>query len=157
MTYYGHESAVTRKQRNSMHAHTVDPHTLPTDFGDKPFVVDIAKAAMNNDMFRTALWSGRHLQLTVMCINPGEDIGLEIHPHLDQFLRIEHGCGLVQMGNSEDNLNITHLVFDDYAIFIPAGTWHNLTNTGDKPIKLYSIYAPPEHPFGTVHKTKPLH
>ncbi|MCL2852801.1 MAG: cupin domain-containing protein [Defluviitaleaceae bacterium] len=128
----------------------------PKDFGGAPFVVDIAKATLNNDTFRTALWSGSHLQLTVMCIKPGEDIGLEVHPHVDQFLRVEDGCGLVQMGNSRDNLYIAHLVFDDYAIFIPAGAWHNLTNTGDRPLKLYSIYAPPNHLFGTVHQTKEI-
>lgn len=125
-----------------------------TDFGPSPFVVDIEEATVQNNTFRTALWTGKHLQLTLMSINVGEDIGLEIHPHLDQFLRIEQGQGLVQMGESKNQLDFEANVYADYAIIIPAGTWHNLTNTGNEPLKLYSIYAPPQHPFGTVHETK---
>ncbi|MCF6462005.1 cupin domain-containing protein [Clostridium sp. Cult1] len=101
-----------------------------------------------------ALWTGKHLQLTLMSINVGEDIGLEMHSDLDQFIRIEQGRGIVRMGNSMDNLNFQTRVYDGYVIFIPAGTWHNLINTGPVPIKLYSIYAPPAHPHGTVHRTK---
>lgn len=89
-----------------------------------------------------------------MSLKVGEDIGLEIHPNVDQFLRIEQGQGIVQMGNRKDNLNFVQNVYDDFAIMIPAGTWHNVTNTGNIPLKLYSIYAPPQHPFGTVHVTK---
>ncbi|GAE24933.1 mannose-6-phosphate isomerase [Halalkalibacter wakoensis JCM 9140] len=124
------------------------------DYGSEPFVIDIEKATKQNNTFRTALWTGEHLQLTLMSININEDIGLEVHPHLDQFLRIEEGQGLVQMGDHKDQLDFQAEVFDDYSIFVPAGKWHNLTNTGNKPIKLYSIYAPPEHPYGTVHQTK---
>jgi mannose-6-phosphate isomerase-like protein (cupin superfamily)/rubrerythrin len=124
------------------------------DYGPNPFVINIDEATRQNDTFRTALWTGDHLQVTLMSINVGEDIGLEIHPDLDQFLRVEQGQGIVQMGDSEDQLNFQENVYDDFAIVIPAGKWHNLTNTGDQPLKLYSIYAPPQHPFGTVHKTK---
>ncbi|SFG14757.1 Mannose-6-phosphate isomerase, cupin superfamily [Halobacillus alkaliphilus] len=124
------------------------------DYGPNPFVVDINKATNQNKTFRTALWTGDHLQLTLMSIKPGEDIGLERHPNLDQFLRVEQGQGFVQMGNRKNNLTFTRNVMDDSAIIIPAGTWHNLTNTGNTPLKLYSIYAPPNHPFGTVHTTK---
>ena len=124
------------------------------DFGPNPFVININEATKLNNTFRTALWTGDHLQLTLMSLNPGEDVGLEIHPNVDQFLRIEQGQGIVQMGKSKDNLNLQWQAFDDSAIFVPAGTWHNLTNTGNMPLKLYSIYAPPNHPFGTVHKTK---
>ena len=116
----------------------------------------ITKATIHNHTFRTALWTGNHLQLTLMCISVGESIGLEVHPNVDQFLRIEEGQGLVQMGSSKDNLYFQQPAFDDFAIFIPAGTWHNLTNTGNKPLKLYSIYAPPNHPWGTVHQTKAI-
>ncbi|KYC60473.1 hypothetical protein B4098_1099 [Heyndrickxia coagulans] len=91
-----------------------------------------------------------------MNIGVGEDIGLEIHPTLDQFLRIEDGQGLVQMGKNKGIYDFQANVYDDYVIVIPAGTWHNLTNTGNKPIKLYSIYAPPQHPYGTVHETKAI-
>ncbi|KIL48179.1 cupin domain-containing protein [Jeotgalibacillus soli] len=124
------------------------------DYGSKPFVVNINEATKQNNTYRTALWTGEHLQVTLMSINVGEDIGLEIHPNVDQFLRIEQGQGIVQMGKRKDRLNFARNVFDDSAIMIPAGTWHNVTNTGTIPLKLYSIYAPPEHPFGTVHLTK---
>lgn len=127
-----------------------------TDFGPKPFVIDINKATINNDTFRTALWTGNNLQLTLMSIPVGGDIGLEMHSHVDQFLRIEEGQGLVQMGNTKENLYISQPVYDDIAIFIPANTWHNLINTGKIPIKLYSIYAPPNHPRGTIHQTKAI-
>lgn len=126
------------------------------DYGSKPFVVNIDEATKQNNTFRTALWTGRHLQVTLMSINVGEDIGLEMHPTVDQFLRIEQGQGLVQMGHSKNRLDFQKKVYDDDAILIPAGTWHNLTNTGNIRLKLYSIYAPPEHPFGTVHETKAI-
>ncbi|RXI96753.1 cupin domain-containing protein [Anaerobacillus alkaliphilus] len=126
------------------------------DFGSEPFVVNINNATKNNTSFRTALWTGEHLQLTLMSIGVGEDIGLEAHPNTDQFLRIEEGKGLVQMGDTKERLNFLQNVGDDDVILIPAGKWHNLTNTGEKPLKLYSIYAPPEHPFGTIHETKAI-
>ncbi|MCT8978491.1 cupin domain-containing protein [Clostridium sp. CX1] len=124
------------------------------DYGPEPFVVNIDEATKQNNAYRTALWTGKHLQLTLMSIKPGEDIGLEIHPNLDQFIRIEEGQGIVKMGNRKDKLDFQQKVYDDFAFIIPAGTWHNLINTGNKPIKLYSIYAPPQHPRGTVQKTK---
>lgn len=124
------------------------------DYGSEPFVVNIQEATLRNNNFRTALWTGSHLQLTLMCINVGDDIGLEMHPYVDQFIRIEQGQGLVMMGDRKDNLYYRQRVYDDYAILIPAGKWHNLINIGRTPIKLYSIYAPPEHPYGTVHRTK---
>ena len=130
------------------------PHPDITDFGGRPFVVDVTRASKANGNYRTALWTGDHLQMTVMSLGVGEDIGLEVHPRTDQILRIESGNGLVQMGDSENNLTFAQPAFDDSAIFIPAGTWHNLTNTGNTPLKLYSIYGPPQHPFGTIHQTK---
>ncbi len=124
------------------------------DYGKNPFVVNINEATKQNDTFRTALWTGDQFQLTLMSIDVGEDIGLEMHPDVDQFLRIEQGQGIVRMGKDKNNLSFERMVHDDFAIIIPAGTWHNLTNTGNVPLKLYSIYAPPNHPFGTVHVTK---
>jgi mannose-6-phosphate isomerase-like protein (cupin superfamily) len=94
------------------------------------------------------------VQLTVMRLGPGEDIGREAHPDRDQFLRIESGTGRVEFGRSEDVVDETHEVRDDWAIVVPAGVWHNVVNTGDGELKLYSLYAPPEHPDGTVHRTK---
>ncbi|WP_083761095.1 cupin domain-containing protein [Alkaliphilus metalliredigens] len=124
------------------------------DYGPEPFVLNIQEATKQNNTFRTALWTGEYLQLTLMSINPGDDIGLEVHHDHDQFIRIEQGQGIVKMGDKKDMLDFQEKVYDDYAIFIPAGKWHNLINTGCKPLKLYSIYAPPEHPHGTVHETK---
>jgi len=122
--------------------------------GRQPFVIDIVEAADRNRNFRTAIWTGDHLQVTLMHIRVGEDIGLEIHHNVDQFLRIEEGYGFVQMGDRQNNLTYQRRVSEDDAIMVPAGTWHNITNTGNRPLKLYTIYAPPEHPFGTVHPTK---
>lgn len=126
------------------------------DYGPKPFVINIEEATKQNNNYRTALWTGCHLQLTLMSINVGEDIGLEVHPDLDQFIRIEEGQGLVKMGDKKDKLDFQKKVSADFAFIIPAGKWHNLINTGDKPLKLYSIYAPPQHPFGTVHQTQAI-
>lgn len=124
------------------------------DYGPNPFVININEATKQNNTFRSALWTGKHLQVTLMSINVGEDIGLEMHPEVDQFLRVEQGQGFVQMGQSKDLVSFESPLYDDSAIMIPAGTWHNVINTGNTPLKLYSIYAPPNHPFGTVHRTK---
>ncbi len=138
---------------NPMSNQNTDPIQL-IDYGPAPFAVNIEQATKQNNNFRTALWTGSHLQLTLMSINVGEDIGLELHPDVDQFLRIEQGQGLVLMGNRRDQLDFQAYVEDGFAFIVPAGTWHNLINTGNIPIKLYSIYAPPKHPHGTVHRTK---
>ena len=130
------------------------PETVTKDHGPHPFAADIEEATVQNSNFRTTLWTGKHLQVTLMSIPVGGEIGLEAHPHLDQFLRLEEGRGRVQMGDSRDQLIFDQEVEDDWVVLVPAGTWHNLTNIGDEPIKLYSIYAPPQHPPGTVHATK---
>ena len=126
------------------------------DYGSKPFVVNIEQAAKQNNTYRTALWTGKYLQVTLMSINVGDDIGLEVHKETDQFIRIEEGQGLVRMGDSKDKLDFEQRVYDGYAIMIPAGAWHNVINTGNIPLKVYVIYAPPKHPFGTVHETKAM-
>ena len=118
------------------------------------WVGDIERATLENESFRAVLYTGGHVQLTVMRLGPGEDIGREAHPHLDQFLRIESGSGRVEFGLTEDAVEEMHDVADDWAIIVPAGVWHNVVNTGEGDLKLYSIYAPPEHPDGTVHRTK---
>ncbi len=124
------------------------------DHGPRPYVVNIAQAARQNRNFRTALWTGEHFQVTLMSIPVGEDIGLEVHPTTDQFIRIEEGQGLVQMGPGRDRLEFEQMAYPGSAVMIPAGMWHNVTNTGNRPLKVYVIYAPPEHPRGTVHRTK---
>lgn len=126
------------------------------DYGSEPFVTNIDIATKMNDNFRTTLWTGKYLQTTLMSIPVGGEIGLELHPDTDQFLRLEQGFGMVKMGKNKDVLNYQKKVKDGYAIFVPAGTWHNLINIGKTPIKLYSIYAPPHHPRGTIHKTKAI-
>lgn len=124
------------------------------DNGPNPFVVNIEEATVSNGTFRTAIWTGKNLQATVMSIAPGEDVGLEVHDTHDQFLRIEQGEGRVEMGDERDNLDFVTVAKDDDAIFVPAGKWHNITNASDGPLKLYSIYAPAEHAHGTIHQAK---
>lgn len=126
----------------------------PTDEGPNPFVIDIEQATISNQNYRTTLWTGKNLQMTAMSIETGRDIGLEVHDDGDQFLRVESGKARVQMGPAKDDLPFDREVQDDWAILVPAGTWHNVTNTGSEPMKVYAIYAPPEHRHGTVHATK---
>lgn len=114
----------------------------------------IEEETKRNRNFRSALWTGRHLQVTLMSIEPGQSIGLEVHPMTDQFLHIQQGRGLVEMGSSRESLSFRRCAVAGDAVLVPAGTWHNLTNTGRIPLKLFSIYAPPEHPAGTIHRTK---
>jgi len=123
------------------------------DHGKRPWIMDIEEATINNDNFRTAKWTGNVLQLTLMSIEPGGEIGLEMHEGMDQFIRIEEGTARVVMGLSEDSLAFDEEVSDDWAIFIPDGYWHNIINTGEGELKLYAIYAPPEHPMATIHPT----
>lgn len=123
------------------------------DQGNNPWVIDIEKETLENSNFRTTLWTGSKLQLTVMEIPVGGEIGLEAHEGIDQFLRIEQGTGLCQMGPTADNLDFEARVSDDDAVFVPADVWHNITNIGDEPLKLYTIYAGPDHLPGTVHPT----
>ena len=118
------------------------------------WVGDIEQATVENETFRTVLWTGDHSQLTVMSIPAGEDIGKEVHPDHDQFLRIEQGSARVELSPSEDEIELTQDVGADWAIVVPASVWHNVINTGEGDLKLYSIYSPAEHPPNTVHATK---
>lgn len=125
-----------------------------TDYGPTPLAVNLKNLAKENNNFRLALWTGAHLQITLMSIPVGESIGLEVHPNVDQFIQIEQGTGIVKMGDSQNLLDFQRKVGENFSLVIPAGKWHNLINTGNEPIKLFSIYAPPQHPRGTVHYTK---
>src|SRR5215203_449807 len=118
------------------------------------WIDDIERVTLNNTTFRTVLFTGEHTQLTVMRLGPGEDIGREVHSHLDQFIRIEEGQARVELGRTEDGIDETHDVGPNWAVIVPAGIWHNVVNTGDGEVKLYSLYSPPEHPAETVHRTK---
>lgn len=113
------------------------------------YVADIEEKTESNEYFREVVFTGKHLQLVVMNLKPSEEIGMEVHAAVDQFFRIEEGEGKVLMNGEE------HLIKDGDAIVIPAGTEHNIINTSsEKALKLYTIYTPPNHPDGTVHKTK---
>lgn len=127
---------------------------MTEDHGKTPYVVDIEDLTVNNENFRTAAWTGEYLQMTLMSIEVGSEIGLEVHDDTDQFLRIEQGEARIVMGDTPDDLDFDVTAEDDFAILVPSGKWHNVINTGDIPLKIYSIYAPSHHPEGTVHKTK---
>ncbi|MDP8954517.1 MAG: cupin domain-containing protein [Actinomycetota bacterium] len=118
------------------------------------WVDDIESATLSNSTFRTVLFTGTKMQLTVMRIAAGEEIGVEMHEDVDQFIRIEQGRARVTFGPSEKEVSETHHAEGDWAVIIPAGTWHNVINAGDADLRLYSLYSPPEHPHGTVHETK---
>jgi mannose-6-phosphate isomerase-like protein (cupin superfamily) len=113
------------------------------------YVTNIEERTEMNEYFREVLFTGPHSQLVVMALQPGEDIGLETHDDGDQFIRVEHGEGVVLLNGLE------HPLFDGSAVVIPAGTEHNIINrSSSRPLKLYTVYTPPEHPDGTLHRTK---
>jgi len=118
------------------------------------WVGDIDRETLDNTTFRTVVFTGEHTQLTVMRLAAGEDIGREAHHDRDQFLRIEQGQARIELGRTEYAIDETHEGADDWAVIVPAGVWHNVVNTGNGELKLYSLYSPPEHPDGTVHVTK---
>ena len=129
-------------------------HPDVRDYGDEPLVFNISHATEMNPNFRTTLWTGKHMQLTLMSIPVGGDIGVEMHSNVDQFIRVESGRALVKIGKDCSLSEGEKYVDCDYAVIIPAGTWHNIINVGYTPLKLYSIYAPPQHPLGTTNQTK---
>lgn len=112
------------------------------------FIGNIEKLTLENDNFRHVIFTAPHSQLVLMCLQPGEDIGMEVHDNVDQFFRIEQGEGKVTMNGEE------HSFANGFAIVVPAGTQHNIANTGSTPLKLYTIYSPANHPDGRLQKTK---
>ena len=118
------------------------------------WTANIEQETLENATFRTVLFTGSQMQLTVMSLKAGEEIGLEAHEDTDQFIRVEEGRARVTLGRAKDSVDETHELSDDDAVIIAAGTWHNVINIGDGDLKLYSLYSPPEHPDGTVHVTK---
>ncbi len=123
------------------------------DIGPQPQSFDIETATIDNANYRTVAWSGRYLQVTLMSIPAGEDIGLEMHGETDQFIRLDAGKGRVQMGPAKDDLSFDKEVSDGWCVLVPARTWHNVTNIGDAPMQVYTIYAPAHHKPGKIHKT----
>jgi mannose-6-phosphate isomerase-like protein (cupin superfamily) len=118
------------------------------------WVGNIELTTLENGTFRTVVFTGEHTQLTVMRLPPGEDIGREAHAATDQFIRIEQGRARVEFGRTPGRVDATYDVEEDWAIVVPAGVWHNVINTGSEDLRLYSLYSPPEHPAGTIHRTK---
>ena len=129
-------------------------YTRQTDYGQKPYVVNVEQVSLQNRYFRSTVWTGQQLQMTVMCIPPCGEIGLEIHEETDQFIRVEQGCAVVKMGECKRQLDFQQNMCRGDAVFVPAGTWHNVINTGRAPLKVSVIYAPPNHPRGTIHFSK---
>ena len=114
------------------------------------FVGNIEKLTLKNDYFREVLFTGKNAQLVVMCLQPDEEIGNEVHESVDQFFRIEQGEAKFVFGGKEE-----HIVHESDAVIVPAGTWHNVINTSRKQqLKLYTVYSPPNHPESTIHKNK---
>ena len=124
------------------------------DKGGVQEILNIHKETLINNNYRKAIWTGEHLQVTLMSIPPGGEVGLEIHSETDQFFKVEYGVASVYMGKTKQDINFLGKANPNYSIFIPAGTYHNIINEQNTPLKLYSIYAPPHHPIGTIHKTK---
>ena len=112
------------------------------------FIDNIEEKTEQNNFFRQVLYTGKHTQLVVMSLLPGEEIGIEVHPAVDQFFRIEEGQAKVIIDGQE------HEVYEGFAIIVPAGSQHNVINTGNNPLKLYTLYSPPNHPDGTIHRTR---
>jgi mannose-6-phosphate isomerase-like protein (cupin superfamily) len=113
------------------------------------FIGDIEKLTLKNKYFRKVLFTGKHSQLVVMSLKPGEDIGMEVHPNLDQFFRVDMGKGKIIMGKTEKRIK------DGFAIVVPGGVKHNIINTSKtEDLKIYTIYSPPNHPKNTIHKTR---
>ena len=124
------------------------------DRGGHPFTTNLKRNTIQNKNFRTALWTGDYLQLTMMSIPVKGDIGAEIHEDTDQFFYLESGHAFVKMGSDCNCSDYRRNLFPGCAVFVPAGTWHNIINTGNTPLKVFSVYAPPHHPKGTINRTK---
>ena len=114
----------------------------------------IRKATLYNEYFRREMWTGEHMQITVMSIPIGGEVGKEVHEDLDQFLVVEQGAGSVFMGEAAEEMAFVGEATEGAGILVPAGTYHNVLNDGRIPLKLFSIYAPPNHPVGTLQRTK---
>jgi mannose-6-phosphate isomerase-like protein (cupin superfamily) len=138
---------------NSNHD-TANTPTFPYDYGPNSLVIDLNKAAQQNDNFRSTLWTATYLQVTLMSIPVHGSIGMEVHTDHDQILRIEDGLGLVQLGETQLSLYGQYLAFSNYVILVPAGIWHNIINIGNVPLKISSFYAPPNYAWNTVQRTR---
>ncbi len=157
---------------NDMHCSKYDWHgnTMPPVYDDKyyydrcdlkcknehgdVFVTNVGKSAIKNTKFKKSYWTGKYLQMTLVSLDCGEDIGVECHDDADEYIRVERGNGVITTGNSRDCMWNKKRLCEGDSVFIPAGTWHNITNCGRGTLKISSIYAPPHHPKCTVEKHK---
>lgn len=124
------------------------------DFGREPYIAKLCDVTLGNDTFRTAIWTGEYAQVTVMNILPCSEIGMEMHDDTDQILFVMQGESKVMMGRKSCRMELQQKVCEGEMIIIPACFWHNVMNCGREPLKLASVYAPPNHPKGTVHQRK---
>ncbi len=124
------------------------------DYGTEPLITNLKSATMQNTNFRTSLWTGQNMQITLMSIPVGGDIGTEVHNELDQLIRVERGRALIVFERTQNSPERRQVIGENYVFVIPAGTRHNIINAGRVPLKLSSVYAPPKHPFSTSQKTK---
>jgi len=117
-------------------------------------IINVKNLSCFNDCFRREIWTGKYSQITAMSIPAGGEIGLELHNDLDQVLVIEYGIASVYTGKTKNSVIFKGCANVECAVIIPAGTYHNIINEQSCPLKLFSIYAPPKHPVGTIHKNK---
>lgn len=130
-------------------------HCSKCDKEIEPFVFPVYRHALGNQNFRVVVWTGKCMQMTLMSIHPRCEIGFEVHEHLDQMIRVEGGCAIVKFGHPESCHGKTYKLNVGDCVFVPAGTWHNIINTGRDSLKLSSIYSPPNHPVGLIQQDKP--
>ena len=152
MTRREEEHTIPHENKHPMCDHC--ENRCKNEHGGVVYVLNVGKSAYRNNNFRESIWTGNYLQTTLMSIPVGEDIGVELHKDTDQYIRVEYGSAMVMTGKCENNLCNKQRLYQNDAVFIPAGTWHNIVNIGRCPLKLSSVYAPPHHPRCTVEKNK---
>lgn len=140
---------------NSKNRHDEIHQTTISDYGPNPLIFNAKEMTSLNQNYRSTLWTGNHFQVTLMSIPPAGDIGAEVHNDVDQLIKIEDGNGSVKIGPTQASMNYEHQVSKDFAIIIPAGFWHNIINSGNSVLRLFSVYAPPVHEYGTINQNKP--
>ena len=149
---------------NNVHHHHVEhnhnsycekcDHKCKNEHGGEAYTLNVEKSANKNHNFRESVWTGKYLQMTLMSISSSSDIGIEMHKDTDQYIRIEHGYALLLTGCDENHLNDRQRLCKGDAVFVPAGTWHNIVNIGRCTLKVSSVYAPPHHPKCTLQPNK---
>lgn len=124
------------------------------DHGLEPYVIDISQAAKSNRNFHTVIWTGRHAQTMLMSVPANEDTGIYVHPAADQFIYIASGRAVVTMGPGKESMNIERSLSNGFAVHVPAGIWYIIKNSGSRPLKLFTLHAPPLYPRGEISRSK---